>query len=89
MTTCKVFRSDKKAETYLYLGDEMDFKDLPQELQDRFGKPFLVMSLELTEGRKLARVDVGSVLESLAECGFYLQLPPKLPIEDEIASRLS
>jgi len=86
--TCNVYRSEKKAETYLYLSHEMAFNDLPQELQDRFGEPFLVMPLELSEGRKLARVDVGRVLESLAECGFYLQLPPKLPIEDEIANRL-
>jgi len=89
MIRCKVYRSDKKAETYLYLSDEMDFKDLPQELQDRFGEPFLVMPLELSEDSKLARVDVGKVLESLAECGFYLQLPPKLPIEEEIANRFS
>jgi uncharacterized protein YcgL (UPF0745 family) len=89
MTTCKVYRSDKKAETYLYLSDELDFDDLPAELQESFGSPALVMHLELSADRKLARVDVGKVLEQLAETGFYLQLPPKLPIEEEIARRLS
>jgi uncharacterized protein YcgL (UPF0745 family) len=89
MTPCNVYRSDKKAETYLYLCDEMDFDELPAELQQRFGEPSLVMRLELSPDRKLARTDVGKVLESLAEHGFYLQLPPKLPIEEEIAQRFS
>jgi uncharacterized protein YcgL (UPF0745 family) len=89
MTPCKVYRSDKKAETYLYLSDELDFDDLPAELKESFGVPALVMHLKLTADRKLARVDVGKVLENLAETGFYLQLPPKLPVEDEIARRFS
>jgi uncharacterized protein YcgL (UPF0745 family) len=89
MTSCKVYRSDKKAETYLYLSDGLDFAELPEELQQRFGAPALVMRLELSPERKLARVDVARVLESLAQQGFYLQLPPKLPVEDEIARRFS
>jgi len=89
MTPCNVYRSDKKAETYLYLSDGMDFAELPEELQQRFGAPALVMRLELSAGKKLARVDVVRVLESLAQQGFYLQLPPKLPVEDEIARRFS
>ncbi|MCJ7816131.1 MAG: YcgL domain-containing protein [Xanthomonadales bacterium] len=89
MTPCKVYRSDKQTETYLYLSHELDFADLPEELQERFGVPALVMRLELSADRKLARVDVGKVLESLSENGFYLQLPPKLPVEEEIARRFS
>jgi len=89
MIPCNVYRSDKKAETYLYLKQGMDFEDLPAELQERFGAPALVMRLELSAGRKLARVDVARVLESLAETGFYLQLPPKLTVEEEIRRRLS
>lgn len=89
MKSCKVYRSEKKAETYLYLTDGMDFKDLPEELQERFGTPFLVMPLILTGKRKLARVDVEKVIANLAEHGFYLQLPPKLPVEEEISRRFS
>jgi uncharacterized protein YcgL (UPF0745 family) len=89
MTPCNVYRSDKKAETYLYLSDGLDFAELPEELQQRFGAPALVMRLELSAEKKLARVDVVRVLESLALQGFYLQLPPKLPVEDEIARRFS
>jgi uncharacterized protein YcgL (UPF0745 family) len=89
MKSCRVYRSDKKAETYLYLSDDMEFDDLPAELRERFGEPAFVLRLELSAERKLARVDVASVLESLAEQGFYLQLPPKLSVEEEIARRFS
>jgi uncharacterized protein YcgL (UPF0745 family) len=89
MIPCKVYRSDKKAETYLYLRDGLAFCDLPVELQASFGEPGLVMSLKMSTEQKLARVDVEKVLASLAEHGFYLQLPPKLPVEEEIARRFS
>jgi uncharacterized protein YcgL (UPF0745 family) len=88
MKSCKVYRSDKKAETYLYLTDEMEFDDLPTELQERFGEPAFVLRLELSADRRLARVDVTKVLESLTVHGFYLQLPPKLPVEEEITRHL-
>ena len=84
MTACKVFRSDKKSETYLYLAEDSEFNDLPSDLQQRFGEPAFVMSLELSAERELARVDVKKVLQSLQEHGYFLQLPPKLPVEEEI-----
>ena len=88
MKQCKVYRSDKKAETYLYLAEDMEFDDLPTQLQERFGVPAFVLCLELSTDRNLARVDVRKVLESLAEYGFYLQLPPRLPVEEEITRHL-
>ena len=78
-----------KAETYLYLADSQDFDDLPGPLRQRFGEPVFVMRLELSAQRKLARVDVERLIESLERDGFYLQLPPKLPVEEEIARRFS
>jgi uncharacterized protein YcgL (UPF0745 family) len=86
---CTIYRSDKKAETYLYLAENTAFEDLPEDLQKQFGAPAAVMQLKLSEDSKLARVDAKRVLESLVEHGFYLQLPPKLPIEEEIARRFS
>lgn len=88
MTPCKVYRSEKKAETYLYLADELPFDDLPAELREQFGEATFVLALELSVGRQLARVDVVKVLESLAKSGYYLQLPPKLPVEEEITQYL-
>ena len=69
MTTCKVYRSDKKAEMYLYLSDGLDFADLPENLQQRFGAPALVMRLELSTERKLARVDVVAFASTLVDKG--------------------
>jgi uncharacterized protein YcgL (UPF0745 family) len=89
MTACKVFRSDNKSETYLYLARNCEFTDLPEELQQHFGEPAFVMNLELSADRKLARVDVEKVLLGLQESGYYLQLPPKLPVEEELTEWLN
>lgn len=89
MMRCVIFRSNTKAETYLYLRDGKEFDELPVELQESFGQPVFVMSLDLSTDRKLARVDVANVLTSLEKQGFYLQLPPKLPVEEEITRRFS
>jgi uncharacterized protein YcgL (UPF0745 family) len=45
--------------------------------------------VKLSSKSKLARVETQSVLESLRERGFFLQLPPKLPVEEEISKRFS
>ena len=89
MKSCNVYRSDRKLETYLYLADGVEFDDLPTELQQRFGVPAFVLRLELSADRRLARVDVAKVVKRLAEHGFYLQLPPKLPVEEEITRQFS
>lgn len=87
MTLCRIYRSDKKAETYLYLRHDLEFSDLPVELQASFGEPAFVMQLALTRSRQLSRVDVEKVLNALQEPGFFLQLPPELPVEEEISRR--
>ena len=89
MKSCKVYRSDNKPETYLFLADETEFDELPETLREHFGEPAFVMRLELTADVKLARADSQSVLENLEEHGFYLQLPPKLPVEEEISRKLN
>ncbi len=75
---CWIYKSSKKDEMYLYLAREDDFEAVPELLMARFGKPSLVMELELDEQRKLARADVTRVMSQLAEEGYYLQMPPKL-----------
>jgi uncharacterized protein YcgL (UPF0745 family) len=89
MTRCNIYRSDRQAETYLYLHDGMEFEELPEPLQASFGPPVLVMCLELSPDRKLSRVETSSVLKHLEEQGYYLQLPPKLTVEEEISRRFS
>ena len=89
MTPCAVYRSDRKAETYLYLAGGLALDDLPEALRGAFGEPVFVMSLALTPERRLARVDAREVIAALRDPGYYLQLPPELSVEEEIARRFS
>jgi uncharacterized protein YcgL (UPF0745 family) len=82
---CTVFRSDKKSETYLYVSAAADFDDLPANLRRMFGEPAFVMELELSKESRLARVDASKVIQGLEQEGFFLQLPPELPTEEEIS----
>ena len=86
---CSVYRSEKKAETYLYLARGTEFEDLPDDLRRLFGEPSRVMGLVLSSERPLAQVNVTRVIESLKGDGSFLQLPPKTPTEEEITRWLT
>lgn len=73
---CQVFRSSRQQEMYLYVEISRGLRDVPPELLARFGDPAPVMTLNLTPERKLARADANAVLASIADQGFYLQMPP-------------
>lgn len=73
---CAVYKSSKKAETYLFVETREDFSRVPQALMDTFGKPMFVMMLLLKEGRELALAEREKVIDSLQKKGFYLQVPP-------------
>ena len=74
----KVFKSLKKLDTYLYLDKSQNFEELPSALRDSFGQYELVLEMELSPERKLARTDANQVLADIALKGFYLQLPPSI-----------
>ena len=78
---CWVYRSLRKQEMYLYLADEDAFDKVPQVLLERFGEPILVIELELSPERQLAREDVNKVIANLEGQGFHLQMPPQLKPE--------
>ncbi len=84
---CLIYRSDKKQETYLYLALGTSFSDLPQALQDTFGEPVPVMKLEIDANTRLAQADTGRVLDALTDPGYFLQLPPKTPVEELITRK--
>lgn len=73
---CEIYKGNKKAEMYLYVPLNKGLKDVPEVLLQSFGELELVMKLELNISRKLARVDVATVLEDIQDKGFYLQVPP-------------
>ncbi len=78
---CWIYRSNRKDEMFLYLSAEDGFDAVPQPLLKAFGRPSLVMQLELHPQRKLAREDASKVMANLRLQGFHLQMPPELKPE--------
>ncbi len=76
---CWIYRSSRKAEMYIYLTEQDEFDCLPEALRRLLGSLDLVMQLDLHPERKLARVETSAVLDSLAEQGYYIQMPPGRP----------
>jgi hypothetical protein len=83
--TVWIYKGSRRAETYIYLPEENNFKQVPGELLDAMGMLELVMKIEIDEQRKLARVDAKDVIKSVLKAGYFLQLPP---IEPEGARKL-
>ena len=73
---CQIFSSSRKQEMYLYVDKERGLQDVPESLLAQFGEAAPVMLVLLTPQYKLARADAAVVLASIAEQGFYLQMPP-------------
>jgi len=86
---CHVYRSSKKADTYLYLcdqsrnvkiaqGGENDpaFAKVPAPLMNMLGNLEWVMEVDLSTRTHLAQVDCATLIEHLNQSGYFLQLPP-------------
>jgi len=71
-----VYKGLRKGNTYLYIPVKDNFDRVPDALLGLLGKLELVLDLDLTEGRRLAQVDVNEVMHQLDTDGYYLQLPP-------------
>ncbi len=82
---CSIYKSSKKDEMYLYVARPAENKAeefsplevMPEPVRVAFGRATFVMHLELSEGRKLARVNVLHVIDSIETKGFFLQMPPE------------
>jgi uncharacterized protein len=85
---CTVLCSDSKAYHYIYLAAGKEFDQLPAALQEQFPHPQEIMQLDLDQRKRLAHADIATVRKRLKEQGYYLQLPPELPVEEEIARRM-
>ena len=70
-----VYRSPKKAQTYVYLPSDQDYDSLPEAFIEQFGDGTLFLTFELNENKKLAQVEAKTVLTALRNQGFFLQLP--------------
>lgn len=73
---CFVYKSLRRAETYVYLraADTMDV--LPAAMAEQLGNLAFVIQIELAPTRKLARENVEEVMINLAAQGYHLQFPP-------------
>lgn len=77
---CVIYCSAKKEQTYLYVEKKDSFSRVPKPLLQQFGTPRFVMTLSLTDRKKLANADIDRVKRELIEVGYYLQFPP--PVEN-------
>lgn len=77
---CSVYKSSKKAQTYLFINKRDDFSAVPEALMKMFGKPVMVTVLNLANKTKLGFADLDKVKTNLVSDGYYLQLMP--PEED-------
>jgi len=73
---CFVYRSTQRSDAYVFLRERDAFGLLPAELSARLGALLLVLELDLSAERTLARADPAVVRRNLADQGFHLQLPP-------------
>lgn len=71
-----VYKSLRKADTYVYLADREGGDALPAPVRDALGALEFVLEVDLAPGRRLARVDAQQVREALATRGFFVQVPP-------------
>ena len=80
-----VYKSLKKADTYVYLAARDDFARLPEPLRKQLGELRFVLDVALVEGRRLAQADPAVVHNNLAAQGFHLQFPPTMadPMTDD------
>ena len=77
MKLVEIFKSDKTAETYLYVDYKKGLRVVPEELLSNFGQTQSIMIIPLSKDRILARVDVNKVLQSIDNSGYFLQMPPQ------------
>ncbi|MDN5370044.1 MAG: uncharacterized protein PWP74_1352 [Shewanella sp.] len=73
---CAVYKSRRKADTYLFIRQKDKFDDIPSALLAVFGPPQLVMLLPLDKRQHLGLADIAKVKAELEQNGYYLQLPP-------------
>lgn len=71
-----VYKSLRKADTYVYLAGRDDFARLPEPLRAQLGPLQFVLEVALTPERRLAQADAEVVRTNLAMSGFHVQLPP-------------
>jgi uncharacterized protein len=73
---CFVYKSLRRAETYVYLRSADAIEMLPEPIAEQLGSLAFVIEIELSPQRKLARENVEEVMNNLVAQGYHLQFPP-------------
>ena len=71
-----VYKSKKKADTFLFIEKRDDFSKVPEPLMAMFGQPQYVMIINLAKRTQLGVADLDTLKQSLSDQGYYLQIPP-------------
>lgn len=73
---CYIYKSARRAGTYVYLAAYEQFEALPDMLRQQLGALSFVLELELSPERRLAQGNPVTVAAAISDKGYYLQLPP-------------
>ena len=73
-----VYKSQRKADTFVYLAARDDFQSIPESLRTPLGELAFVLEVALTPERRLARENTETVRQNLASHGFHIQFPPRI-----------
>lgn len=73
---CTVYKSQRKAQTYVFVPFGSDLNTLPDALSPLLGELDKVLDVELHPERPLARAQAHTVIQHIHEQGFYIQMPP-------------
>ncbi len=77
-----VYKSQRKADTFVYLARKDDFQCLPEPVRGQLGDLGFVLEVALTPERRLARENPDVVRANLASRGFHIQFPP--PVDGSV-----
>lgn len=76
-----VYKSTRKADTYVFLAERDEGAKLPEMLRAQLGPLKFVLETDLAPDRRLARENPREVMTNLASRGFHLQMPQDLPLD--------
>ncbi len=74
-----VYKSSRKANTYLYVTKRDDFTHVPDGLKVLLGNLTSVLQFDIAKRESLPNADIPTVIQCLNNNGYYLQLPPGDP----------
>ena len=77
-----MYRSTKKADTYIYLLEKDDASCLPAGLKKLLGVTEYVLELDLEKTQTLANADIRQVISNLHAQGYYIQLPKEQHVRE-------